>query len=102
MAGSREQADLSHSKYDKRDHEIALQAARESIALLKNDPQLLPSDKHSVKSILSVGPDTDPPQSVAGGSGAAIACSQSLSWKTFRALCSAVICAWRWQIGGNS
>jgi beta-glucosidase len=68
----REQMDLSLSKYNERNHEIALEAARESIVLLKNDRQLLPLDKHNIKSILVVGPDAYPAQPVAGGSGAAI------------------------------
>jgi beta-glucosidase len=68
----REQTDLSLSKYSEQNHEIALQAARESIVLLKNDRQLLPLDKHSIKSILIVGPDSHPAEPVAGGSGAAI------------------------------
>ena len=68
----REQTDLSLSKYNELNHEIALESARESIVLLKNDGQLLPLDKHSIKSILVVGPDAYPPQAVAGGSGAAI------------------------------
>ena len=68
----REQADLSLSKYDTRNHDVALQAARESIVLLKNDRQLLPLDRQTTGSILVVGPDAYPPQPVGGGSGAAI------------------------------
>ena len=68
----REQTDSTLSKYDDRNHEVALDAARESIVLLKNDRQLLPLDRHNLKSILVVGPDAYPAQPVAGGSGAAI------------------------------
>ena len=68
----REQTDPDLSKYNERNHEVALDAARESIVLLKNDRQLLPLDRHDIKSILVVGPDAYPAQPVAGGSGAAI------------------------------
>jgi beta-glucosidase len=68
----REQTDLSISKYDERDHGVALNAARESIVLLKNTRGLLPLDIHSTRSILVVGPDAHPGQPVGGGSGAAI------------------------------
>jgi beta-glucosidase-like glycosyl hydrolase len=99
----REQADLSLSKYDKRDHEIALQAARESIVLLKNDRQLLPPDKRGVKSILVVGPDASiHPSPLPAGAERLLPSLQSRSSKTFRALRSAVICASRSPIGGNS
>ncbi|MGA8441669.1 MAG: glycoside hydrolase family 3 C-terminal domain-containing protein [Candidatus Sulfotelmatobacter sp.] len=68
----REQTDLSFSKYNELNHEIALQAACESVVLLKNDRRLLPLDQHSIKSILVAGPDAYPAQPVAGGSGAAV------------------------------
>jgi beta-glucosidase len=68
----REQTDWSLSKYDQRNHEVALDAARESIVLLKNGRGLLPLDKDRIKSILVVGPDGYPAQPVGGGSGAAI------------------------------
>jgi len=68
----REQVDSRLSKYNRQNHEIALDAARESIVLLKNDRQLLPLDRHEVKSLLVVGPGGYPAQPVGGGSGAAI------------------------------
>jgi beta-glucosidase len=68
----RQQIDLQVSKYDEANHKVALDAARESIVLLKNERQLLPLDKHKIKSILVVGPNAHPAQPVAGGSGAAI------------------------------
>ena len=68
----REQTDSNLSKYDQQNHGIALDAARESIVLLKNNHQLLPLDKHTIKSILVVGPGGYPAQPVGGGSGAAI------------------------------
>jgi len=71
----REQVDTNLSKYNQENHVTALDAARESIVLLKNDRQSLPLDKHKIKSILVVGPDAYPAQPVGGGSGAAIAYS---------------------------
>ena len=68
----REQTDSTLSRYDGGNHDVALDAARESIVLLKNDGQLLPLDRHKVKSILVVGPGAHPAQPVGGGSGAAI------------------------------
>jgi len=68
----RPQIDLGLSKYDEANHDVALDAARESIVLLRNEHQLLPLDKHKIKSILVVGPNAYPAQPVAGGSGAAI------------------------------
>lgn len=68
----RDQTDLNLSKYDESNHQLALQAAHESIVLLKNDRHLLPLDVRNIKSILVVGPDAYPAQPVGGGSGAAI------------------------------
>lgn len=68
----RPQLELRISKYDEANHDLALQAARESIVLLKSEQQLLPLNKHKIKSILVVGPNAYPAQPVAGGSGAAI------------------------------
>lgn len=68
----RQQIDLQLSKYDQANHDVALDAARESIVLLKNERRLLPLDKHKIKSILVVGPNGYPAEPVGGGSGAAI------------------------------
>jgi len=68
----RPQIDLGLSKYDEANHDVALDAARESIVLLRNEHQLLPLDKHKIKSIMVVGPNAYAAQPVAGGSGAAI------------------------------
>jgi beta-glucosidase len=68
----RQQTDLQISRYDKQNHEAALDAARESIVLLKNEGNLLPLDANHIRKILVVGPDAYPGQPVAGGSGAAI------------------------------
>jgi beta-glucosidase len=68
----REQIDLSLSKYNEENHRVALDGAREGIALLKNEGSLLPLDKQKIRTILVVGPDAWPAQPVAGGSGRAI------------------------------
>jgi beta-glucosidase len=73
----REQTDLSLSTYNEENHRVALEAAREGIVLLKNEPlqngrPVLPLDKQKIKTILVVGPDAYPAQPVAGGSGKAI------------------------------
>jgi beta-glucosidase len=53
---------------DRRNRETALDSARESAVLLKNEGNLLPLDKSEIKSILVVGPDAYPGAPVAGGS----------------------------------
>jgi len=68
----REQTDMNLSMYNEGNHQVALEAAREGIVLLKNDRNLLPLEKGKIKSILVVGPDAYPAQPTAGGSGAAI------------------------------
>src|SRR6516164_3592549 len=68
----RDQADSSLSKYNEQNHQVALESARESAVLLKNDGKLLPLDKNATKSVLVVGPDAYPAQPVGGGSGRAI------------------------------
>jgi beta-glucosidase len=69
----RSPTDLSLSKYSGPDQQVALDAARESLVLLKNDGKSLPLDKASTKSVLVVGPDAYPAQIVGGGSARATA-----------------------------
>ena len=69
----RPQLDLSLSKDSEPNHQVALDAARESIVLLKNEGKLLPLDKSATKSVLVVGPDAYPAQTVGGGSARATA-----------------------------
>jgi beta-glucosidase len=64
----REQTDNSLSVYSVKNHEVALDAAREGAVLLKNEGHMLPLDKSTVKSILVVGPDAYPGVAVGGGS----------------------------------
>ena len=69
----RPQTDLSLSRYSGPNHQLALDAARETVVLLKNDGKLLPLDKAATKSVLVVGPDAYPAQTVGGGSARAAA-----------------------------
>ena len=67
-----QKSDAKLSKYDQRGHEAAVDAARESIVLLKNERAVLPLDPGKIRSILVVGPNAYPAQAVGGGSGAAL------------------------------
>lgn len=67
------QNEISLSKYSEPNHELALDAAREGIVLLKNEGKLLPLDKSAAKTVLVVGPDAYPAQAVGGGSARAAA-----------------------------
>jgi len=64
----REQTDYSIPRYNQQGRQVALNAARESLVLLKNDSNLLPLAKAKTKSILVVGPDAYPAVPVGGGS----------------------------------
>jgi beta-glucosidase len=64
----RDQTDASISYVDRSNRETALDSARESAVLLKNEGDLLPLNKVLIRSILIVGPDAYPAVPVAGGS----------------------------------
>lgn len=64
----RDQTDWSIPRYNQEGRQAALNAARESLVLLKNDAQLLPLAKAKTKSILVVGPNAYPAVPVGGGS----------------------------------
>jgi beta-glucosidase len=64
----REQTDWSIPRYNQQGRQVALNAARESLVLLKNEGSLLPLSKAKTKSILVVGPDAYPAVPVGGGS----------------------------------
>jgi beta-glucosidase len=64
----RDQTGLSIPRYNSQGRQVALNAAREGITLLKNDGGLLPLSKNKIKSILIIGPDAFPAVPVGGGS----------------------------------
>ncbi|MGN6367153.1 MAG: glycoside hydrolase family 3 C-terminal domain-containing protein [Phycisphaerae bacterium] len=66
----RPQKDESIQWDDPANNKVALQGARESLVLLKNDNGFLPLDRSTVKSIVLVGPCADPAIVSGGGSGA--------------------------------
>jgi beta-glucosidase len=64
----RPQFDPADSTYSVADRAIALDGARESLTLLKNDGHLLPLDAARVKTIAVIGPDAWPAVTGGGGS----------------------------------
>ena len=63
-----DQLDLSVPRYNQQGRHVALQTARESMVLLKNERSLLPLNKKAIKSIAVIGPDAYPAVPVGGGS----------------------------------
>ena len=64
----RAQTDASISFFDAENNRVALDSARESAVLLKNEGHVLPLDKATLKTVLVVGPDAYPGVPVGGGS----------------------------------
>lgn len=64
----REQTDISIPRYNPQGRRVALEAARESLVLLKNEGNLLPLDKRKTKSIAVIGPNAYPAVPTGGGS----------------------------------
>jgi beta-glucosidase len=64
----RDQTDPSIPAYNVRARGVALEAARSSMVLLKNEGSLLPFDKSKIKTIALIGPDAHPTPPVGGGS----------------------------------
>src|SRR5437016_3231492 len=64
----REQTDLSIPRFNQQGRRVALEAARESMVLLRNDGNLLPLSQGRIKSIAVIGPDAYPAVPVGGGS----------------------------------
>jgi beta-glucosidase len=64
----RPQFDPADSTYSVADRAVALDSARESLTLLKNDGRLLPLDLAKVKTIAIIGPDAWPAVTGGGGS----------------------------------
>jgi beta-glucosidase len=65
-----EQTDLSIPLLNMEGRHVALEAARSAMVLLKNDGNLLPWSKQTIKSVAVIGPDAYPAQVVGGGSAA--------------------------------
>ena len=61
------QMDTSIPLYNQRSREVALEEARESMVLLKNENHVLPLNKSRIKTIAVIGPDAYP--AVVGGGG---------------------------------
>ena len=64
------QTDPSIPLYNERGREVALEAARDGMVLLKNDSNLLPLAKTKIKSIAVIGPNAYP--AVIGGGGSSL------------------------------
>jgi beta-glucosidase len=64
----RDQTDASWPLFAAEGRKLALEAARASMVLLKNQGDLLPLDKSKVKSIAVIGPDAYPAIPAGGGS----------------------------------
>jgi beta-glucosidase len=64
----RDQTKLSIPLYNLEGSRVALQAARESMVLLKNENNLLPLNKAKIKTLAIIGPDAYPANVVGGGS----------------------------------
>ena len=64
----RDQTDSTIPRDNLEGGQVALQAAREGMVLLKNDDAVLPLDRNKVKSIAVIGPDAYPAVPVGGGS----------------------------------
>jgi beta-glucosidase len=64
----RDQADDTIPRFNQEGRQVALEAARESMVLLKNDGGLLPLSKDKTKSIAIIGPDAYPAVPAGGGS----------------------------------
>jgi beta-glucosidase len=66
----REQMDASVPLFNLAGRQVALEAARSGMVLLKNDGPVLPLEKDKIKSIAVIGPGAYPAQVVGGGSAA--------------------------------
>ncbi|HJU53306.1 MAG TPA: glycoside hydrolase family 3 C-terminal domain-containing protein, partial [Pyrinomonadaceae bacterium] len=64
----RDQTDRSVPRLNQQGRLVALDAARESMVLLKNDRSLLPLDRKKIKAIAVIGPLAYPASPVGGGS----------------------------------
>jgi beta-glucosidase len=63
-----DQTDLTIPAYSRAAREVALESARESLVLLKNDAAVLPLDAKRTRTVAVIGPDAWPARPSAGGS----------------------------------
>lgn len=75
----RPQEDLSIPRFNQQGRVVALQAARESMVLLKNQNNLLPLDKQKTKTVAVIGPNGNP-TAILGGGSASVAPFQTVSF----------------------
>lgn len=75
----RPQEDLSIPRFNQQGRSVALQAARESMVLLKNQGNILPLDKMRTKTVAVIGPNANP-TAILGGGSASIAPFQTVSF----------------------
>lgn len=64
----RDQTDLTIPRLNPEGQQVALEAARESFVLLKNEGSILPLNKQAIGTIAVIGPDAYPGQADGGGS----------------------------------
>ncbi|HKQ50949.1 MAG TPA: glycoside hydrolase family 3 C-terminal domain-containing protein [Pyrinomonadaceae bacterium] len=64
----RDQTDATVPRFNQQGRQVALDAARESMVLLKNEGGVLPLDRKKVKSVAVIGPLAYPASPVGGGS----------------------------------
>ncbi len=64
----RDQLDPSIPRFNQQGRQVALEAAREGMVLLKNDGNVLPFNKARIKTVAVIGPDAYPAVPVGGGS----------------------------------
>jgi beta-glucosidase len=64
----REQTDLSIPRFNIEGRQVALDAAREAIVLLKNAGELLPLDRAALRTVAVIGPNAYPAVPAGGGS----------------------------------
>lgn len=64
----RDQTDLTIPRLNLKGKQVALEAARESAVLLKNEGPLLPLDRKNLRTVAIIGPGADPAVPAGGGS----------------------------------
>jgi beta-glucosidase len=69
----RDQRDLSVPRFNQQGRQVALQAAREGMVLLKNEDNVLPLKRDKIKTIAVIGPNAYPAVPTGGGSAEVVA-----------------------------